>query len=64
MGTVRLIVLVAASVLVVVGVLVIMARELATREERRVVSSGRDLVEVVVPAVGALLLVVLVWRLV
>lgn len=64
MDTARLVVLLAASVLVVVGVVAIVARELATKSERRVASPGRDLFEVMGPAVGAIALVALVWRLV
>lgn len=60
----RVVVLIAATILVIGGVAVIAVREYGSREQRRPERPGRDLVEIIVPAVGALVLVLLVWRLV
>jgi hypothetical protein len=60
----RLLVLIVASLLVVGGVGAVVAREWNTRRERAVVGPYRDLVEILIPAAGVLLLLGLVWRLV
>ena len=49
------------SALVIVGLVAIVARELGTHPERRLVGRFRDAVEVVLPLVGAAVLVVSVW---
>ncbi|MCL1692796.1 MAG: heme o synthase [Actinomycetia bacterium] len=49
------------SILVVGGMVAIVARELGTHPERRLVGRARDTVEVLLPFVGALALVFVVW---
>jgi hypothetical protein len=51
----------AASVLVIGGLIAIVARELWTHPERRLVGSVRDGIEVLLPLVGAVVLVASVW---
>ena len=53
--------LIVASVLVVGGMVVIVARELGTHPERRLVGRARDAVEVLLPLIGAVVLVIAVW---
>ncbi len=55
------IVLIFATVVVVLGMIAVMWRELTSQSQRRVPSRGRDVVEVLIPVVGAALLVVWVW---
>jgi len=49
------------SVLVIAGLIAIVAREFGTHPERRLVGPIRDGVEVLLPLVGAVVLVVSVW---
>lgn len=60
----RLLVLIAASLLVVGGAGAVVGREWNTRRERATVGPYRDFAEIAIPAVAVLLLVGLVWRLV
>ncbi len=55
------IVLIFATVVVVLGMIAVMWRELTSQTQRRVPSRGRDVVEVLLPVVGAALLVAWVW---
>lgn len=55
------IVLIFATVVVVLGMAAVMWRELTSQSQRRVPSRGRDVVEVLLPVVGAALLVAWVW---
>lgn len=55
------IVLIFATVVVVLGMTAVMWRELTSQSQRRVPSRGRDVVEVLLPVVGAALLVAWVW---
>jgi len=55
------IVLIIATVVIVLGMIAVMWRELSSQSQRRVPSRGRDVVEVLLPVVGAALLVVWVW---
>ena len=64
MDATRVVVLVAATILTISGVAVIAARELANRDQRRPESPFRDFIEIATPAIGAIVLVLLVWRLV
>lgn len=52
---------VVATVIVVVGLGLILWRELAAAEERRKVGRARDVVEVLLPIVAAAALVIWVW---
>jgi hypothetical protein len=61
MSTLDTVVLLVGSVLVIGGLVVIVARELGTHPERRLVGPVRDFLEVLVPLVGAIVLVVSVW---
>lgn len=61
MSTVDFSAVLVGSVLAVVGLVAIVARELGTHPERRLVGRFRDAVEVLVPLVGAVVLVVSVW---
>ena len=53
--------LIVASIIVVGGMAAIVAREFGTIPERRLVGRLRDAVEVLLPFVGALMLVIAVW---
>ena len=55
------IVLIIATVVIVLGMIAVMWRELSSQSQRRVPSRGRDVVEVLLPVVGAALLVAWVW---
>ena len=55
------IVLIIATVVIVLGMIAVMWRELSSQSQRRVPSRGRDFVEVLLPVVGAALLVAWVW---
>lgn len=55
------VVLSVGSSLLVGGLIVIVARELGTHPERRLVGRGRDILEVLLPLAGAAALVVAVW---
>jgi hypothetical protein len=59
-----LLILVVGSLLVLGGVVAVAIREWNTRIERRSVGPVRDAIEIVVPAVGALVIVIMVWQLV
>ena len=61
MSTLDFVVVLVGSVAVVVGLAAIVARELGTHPERRLVGPMRDAVEVFLPLVGAVALVVSVW---
>ena len=61
MSTLDTAVLLVGSVLVIGGLVAIVARELGTHPERRLVGPVRESLEVLVPLVGAILLVVSVW---
>ena len=61
MTTLDFFVVLVGSVLVITGLIAIVARELGTHPERRLVSPVRDAVEVLLPLVGAVALVVSVW---
>jgi protoheme IX farnesyltransferase len=54
-------VLIVASILVVGGLTAIVAREFGTHPERRLVGRVRNAVEVMLPLVGAAVLVIVVW---
>lgn len=58
----QIVVLVVGTLLSLAGVAIVLRRELASSEVRRRVSAGRDLVELLLPALGLVLLVVLAWR--
>jgi hypothetical protein len=49
------------SILVIAGLIGIVVRDLGTHPERRLVGPIRDGVEVLLPLVGAVVLVVSVW---
>ena len=55
------IVLIIATVVIVLGMIAVMWRELSSQSQRQVPSRGRDVVEVLLPVVGAALLVAWVW---
>ncbi len=55
------VVLIVASILVIGGLTAIVAREFGTHPERRLVGWVRDAVEVLLPLVGAVVLVIVVW---
>lgn len=61
MSTVDLVALVVGSVLVLGGLGAIAGRELVTHPERRLVGPVRNLVEVLLPFAGAVVLVAAVW---
>ena len=61
MSTLDFVVVLVGSALVVGGLIVIVARELGTHPERRLVGPVRDGMEVLLPLVGAVVLVVSVW---
>jgi hypothetical protein len=61
MNSVDLVFVVVGSVLLLGGLGVIVARELFTHPERRLVGPVRNVVEVVLPLAGAIMLVVAVW---
>ncbi|MEA3502782.1 MAG: UbiA family prenyltransferase, partial [Actinomycetota bacterium] len=61
LGGIEAAALVAGSVFAMGGMLAIVARELGTHPERRLVGRTRDTVEVLLPFVGALALVIVVW---
>lgn len=54
-------VLIVASFLIVVGMAAVLWRELTSQRQRGVHNRGRDAIEVLLPVVGAVGLVVLVW---
>ncbi|HEX9855003.1 MAG TPA: hypothetical protein VGC47_06795 [Acidimicrobiia bacterium] len=62
MTAAQIVVLVVGTLLSLAGVAIVLRRELASSEVRRRVSAGRDLVELLLPALGLVLLVVLAWR--
>ena len=51
---------VVASVLAIGGALLVVVRDLSS-PERRLTSTGRDVVEILAPAIGLVVLVWLVW---
>jgi hypothetical protein len=55
------IVLISASLLIVLGMVAVLWRELSSQRQRGVHHRGRDVVEVLLPVVGGVGLVVLVW---
>ncbi len=61
MSAVDLVAVVVGSVLLLGGLGAIVARELFTHTERRLVGPVRNVVEVVLPLAGAIVLVVAVW---
>jgi hypothetical protein len=61
MSTLDFVVVLVGSALVVGGLIVIVARELGTHPERRLVGPVRDGMEVLFPLAGAVVLVVSVW---
>lgn len=61
METPATIVLVLATVVILAGMVAVVWRELTSQSQRRVPSRGRDVVEVMLPVVGAALLVAWVW---
>ena len=61
MSTVDFVVLLVGSVLMIGGLVAIVARELGTHPERRLVGPVRDGMEVLLPLCGAVVLVVSVW---
>jgi len=60
-SSVELVAVVVGSVLLLVGLGAIVVRELFTHPERRLVGPVRNVVEVVLPLAGAIVLVVAVW---
>ena len=61
MSTFDFLVVLVGSVLVIAGLIAIVARELGTHPERRLVGPVRNSVEVLLPLVGAVVLVIAVW---
>jgi len=61
MSTLDFVVVLVGSVLMIGGLVAIVARELGTHPERRLVGPVRDGIEVLVPLCGAVVLVVSVW---
>ncbi len=61
MSTVDFVVLLVGSVMMIGGLVAIVARELGTHPERRLVGPVRDGIEVLLPLCGAAVLVVSVW---
>lgn len=61
MDPLEMVVLLVASFLVVGGMGVVAWRELATHPERRKVGRVRDVVEVLLPVVGVVVLVAVTW---
>ena len=61
MSTLDFLMVLVGSVLMIGGLIAIVARELGTHPERRLVGPVRDGVEVLLPLVGAVVLVVSVW---
>ena len=61
MSTLDFVVVLVGSVVVIVGMIAIVARELGTHPERRLVGPVRDSVEVLLPLIGAVVLVISVW---
>ena len=61
MTTLDFFVVLVGSVLVIAGLIAIVARELGTHPERRLVGSVRNGVEVLLPLVGAVALVIVLW---
>ena len=61
MSTPDFLMVLVGSVLMIGGLIAIVARELATHPERRLVGPVRDVIEVLLPLVGAVVLVVSVW---
>jgi hypothetical protein len=61
MSTLDFVVVLVGSILAIGGLMVIVARELGTHPERRLVGPVRDGIEVLLPLVGAVVLVVSVW---
>jgi hypothetical protein len=61
MTTLDFFVVLVGSVLVIAGLIAIVARELGTHPERRLVGPVRNGVEVLLPLVGAVVLVIAVW---
>ena len=61
MTTLDFFVVLVGSVLVIAGFIAIVARELGTHPERRLVGPVRNGVEVLLPLVGAVALVIAVW---
>ena len=61
MSTLDAVVALVGSAMVIGGLVVIVARELGSHPERRLVGRVRDSAEVLAPLVGAVVLVVSVW---
>jgi hypothetical protein len=61
MSTLDFVVVLVGSIATICGLMAIVARELGTHPERRLVGPVRDGIEVLVPLVGAVVLVVSVW---
>ena len=61
MSTLDFLMVLVGSVLMIGGLIAIVARELGTHPERRLVGPVRDGMEVLLPLVGAVVLVVSVW---
>ena len=61
MSTLDFFTVLVGSVLMIGGLIAIVARELRTHPERRLVGPVRDGMEVLLPLVGAVVLVVSVW---
>lgn len=61
MSTLDFVVVLVGSILAIGGLMAIVARELGTHPERRLVGPVRDGIEVLLPLVGAVVLVVSVW---
>ena len=61
MSTLDFVVVLVGSVMLLAGLIAVVARELRTHPERRLVGPVRDGVEVLLPLVGAVVLVVSVW---
>jgi hypothetical protein len=56
--------LVFGTLLIIGGMGVVVWRELATHPERRLVGRFRDVIEVLLPVVGIVILVVITWAVV
>lgn len=61
MDTLDLVAVIAGSVLLLGGLGAVVARELWSHPERRLVGRARDTVEVLLPLLGAIVLVAAVW---
>lgn len=64
MDSLEIVVLLFGSILIVGGMGVVAWRELATHPERRKVGKARDVIEVLLPVIGIVVLVAVTWAIV